>query len=273
MSDNTPSKPAFYPSGHDAAVLKSHNARTAENSAAFLLPHLKQSDSLLDVGCGPGSITITFAPYVSSVLGVEHPSAGQAVLDAATESAGAAGVDGKVSFRHADALSLPFTDSFFDVVYCHQVLQHLPDPIQALKEMRRVSKRLVAAREADRGSFMAYPDDKQGHLGRFDQLWTQVARAGGGEPDAARRLKSWAVRAGFEPSKVDVGVGHSRPDVKEWGESWAERTVNSGFAKKAVELGLSTEEELRAISAAWREWGQKEDAWMGYLQGELLAAK
>ncbi|BGP13456.1 hypothetical protein JCM10213_001780 [Rhodosporidiobolus nylandii] len=266
------SKP-FYPSGHDSTVLRSHRTRTVENSAPFLLPHLRPTDELLDVGCGPGTITCSFAKHVARVVGVEDPAAGQSIVDAATAEARSQGVEGKVSFQLGDALSLPFPDNSFDVVYCHQVLQHVPEPILVLREMRRVARRLVAVREADRGTFALHPQDDAGLLRRFDELWYAVARAGGGEPDAGRRLKSWAVQAGFAPADVELKPGSSCPDAREWGEMWADRTVQSGFAKKAVELGLTTEEELQRIEGAWREWAADDEAWTGYLQGDLLAWK
>ncbi|GAA6012484.1 hypothetical protein JCM10207_007106 [Rhodosporidiobolus poonsookiae] len=273
MSSDDKPKQAFYPSGHDQSVLANHRLRTATNSAPHLLPHLLPRDSLLDVGCGPGTITVSFAPRVARVVGVEHPSAGQAVLDEAQQLAREQGVEDKVSFQLADAFHLPFPDDSFDVVYCHQVLQHVPDPATLLREMRRVSKRLVAAREADRGTFVLHPHDDDDRLARFDELWYAAARAGGGEPDAARRLKGWAIEAGFEPAQVDVQAGTTCPDPRQWGAMWAERTVKSGFADKVVELGLADREELERIAAAWREWAEKDEAWFGYLQGDLLAWK
>ncbi|GAA6034257.1 hypothetical protein JCM8097_003810 [Rhodosporidiobolus ruineniae] len=269
MSDNNK---AFYPAGHHESVLKAHRARTAANSAPFLLPLLRPTDTLLDVGCGPGSISCTLAQHVAKVTGIEHESAGEATLEGARLLAKDLDVADRVSFHFADALALPFEDNSFDVVYCHQVLQHVPDPVGVLREMRRVSKRLVAAREADRGSFVHYPDP-DGLLSRFDELWYAVSRAGRGEPDAARRLKSWALEAGFGKDEVDVQAGSTRPDVKEWGTGFAERTTKSGFASKVLELGLSSQDELERISQAWREWAEKDDAWVGYIQGDLLAYK
>lgn len=147
----------------------------------------------------------------------------------------------------------------------------MPDPVRVLREMRRVSKRIVAAREADRGTFAQFPPDK--NLERFDHLWYEVARAGGGEPDAGRRLKAWAVEAGFANDKVTVTAGNSTPEVREWSQMWAERTRDSDFAKKAIELGLATEDELRQMAEAWRRWGEQDGAWYGYLHGELIAQK
>jgi cyclopropane fatty-acyl-phospholipid synthase-like methyltransferase len=46
-----------YTHGHHESVLRSHRWRTAENSAGYLLPHLAPGMNLLDVGCGPGTIT------------------------------------------------------------------------------------------------------------------------------------------------------------------------------------------------------------------------
>jgi hypothetical protein len=47
-----------YTHGHHESVLRSHTWRTAQNFAAYLLQHLRPGVSLLDVGCGPGTITI-----------------------------------------------------------------------------------------------------------------------------------------------------------------------------------------------------------------------
>ena len=50
-----------YTHGHHESVLKSHTWRTIGNSAAYLEPQLAAGLSLLDVGCGPGTITVEFA--------------------------------------------------------------------------------------------------------------------------------------------------------------------------------------------------------------------
>ena len=64
---------ATYTHGHQEAVLRSHRWRTAENSCGYLLPHLEAGQSLLDVGCGPGTITIDLARRLAPgrVVGVD----------------------------------------------------------------------------------------------------------------------------------------------------------------------------------------------------------
>ena len=54
-----------YTHGHAASVLRSHNVRTVANSAAYLEPYLRPGASVLDVGCGPGTITVDIAARVA----------------------------------------------------------------------------------------------------------------------------------------------------------------------------------------------------------------
>ena len=54
-----------YTHGHHESVLRSHRWRTLENSAAYLLPHLSPDFQVLDVGCGPGTITADLASRVT----------------------------------------------------------------------------------------------------------------------------------------------------------------------------------------------------------------
>src|SRR5690606_30417431 len=127
-----------YTHGHEPSALASHSARTAANSAAYLLPHLRPGMQLIDIGCGPGPITLDLAALLApgKVIGLEKV---EAPLVAARAEAAARG-DTTTVFLTGDALSLPFDDATFDVVHAHQVLQHLTDPVTALREMMRVCK-------------------------------------------------------------------------------------------------------------------------------------
>src|SRR3954447_24913964 len=121
-----------YTHGHHESVLRSHRWRTVENSAAYLVPHLRPGLELLDVGCGPGTITAGFATRLSpgQVRGIDFSAD---AIDAARRDH--PGVD----FVTGDVYTLKFEDASWDIVHAHQVLQHLSDPVAALKEMRRVT--------------------------------------------------------------------------------------------------------------------------------------
>ena len=141
--------------------------RTAEDSAAFLLPHLGSTMRLLDVGCGPGTITCDLATRVGEVLGIEPPGS---VLDTARATATSRGV-ANIAFEEGSVYELAFDDDFFDVSYAHQVLQHLSDPVRAIEEMVRVTKPggVVALRDADYRAMAWHPQPPE--LDRWMDLY------------------------------------------------------------------------------------------------------
>ncbi|OGE56259.1 hypothetical protein PENARI_c003G11259 [Penicillium arizonense] len=140
--------PQVYTTDHSKSVLQTHSWRTAQNSAPHLIPHIQPTHKILDVGCGPGSISVSLAKLVpgGSVTGVEYVSD---PLSGARALAQAEGVT-NITFQEGDIHALPFEDGSFDIVHAHQVLQHIADPVLALREMRRVVKRggIVSCRES-----------------------------------------------------------------------------------------------------------------------------
>ena len=251
---------AVYTHGHQPAVLRSHSWRTAENSAGYVLPHLRPGVRMLDLGCGPGTITIDLARRVApgEVLGIDPSTAAIETAMKNAENAHCA----NVRFATGDAYALEFDDSTFDVVHAHQVLQHLGDPIAALREARRVLEPggLLAVRDSDYGGFFWSPPDPR--LDRWLQLYHHVTQRNGAQADAGRWLLSWVRQAGF----VDIEVTSSTwtfadPEMRAWwGETWAERVRSTALAEQAVEYGFSTEAELDDLGAAFEQWAADPDA-------------
>ncbi len=264
--------PDVYTHGHHASVLRSHSWRTAENSAAHLLPQLQPGQRLLDVGCGPGTITVDLARRVApgEVIGID---ASEAVLDTARAHAADAGIE--VTFAVGDAYALEFPDASFDVVHAHQVLQHLTDPVAALREMRRVTRPggVVALRESDYGAMTWYPSSPG--LEEWRHLYHEVTTANRAQADAGRRLLSWTLQAGFTPDQVTPSAGvwcFATPEDRLWWSSlWAERVVESDFARQAREYGLADDVALESLRDAWEAWGAEPDGWYATLHGEVLA--
>jgi ubiquinone/menaquinone biosynthesis C-methylase UbiE len=260
-----------YTHGHHESVLRSHQWRTAENSAAYLLPHLDPAASLLDIGAGPGTITVDFAERVGQVTATEIGERELALSRRTAESRGA----GNLSFAVEDVHELSFADGTFGVTHAHQVLQHVADPVRALREMARVTRPggIVAARDADYGGFLWYPEVPE--IADWIQLYSLAARANGGEPDAGRRLLSWARQAGLAGVTATASSWcYSTPEDRAyWAGSWADRVVESAVARQLLEAGTATEAQLRRISDAWRRWADAEDGWFLVPHGEILYQK
>ena len=155
------------------------------------------------MGIGPGTITLDLARRLPHgwVVGIDSALTAVAATKALAANRGAL----NLRLLVGDVYQLGFADAAFDVVHAHQLVQHLADPVAALREMRRVCKPggLVAVRDADYSAMTWHPPSAG--LARWLQLYHEVARSNGGEPDAGRRLLGWARDAGF--SEIDSQPG------------------------------------------------------------------
>jgi ubiquinone/menaquinone biosynthesis C-methylase UbiE len=248
-----------YTHGHHESVLRSHTWRTAENSCAYLLPHLLPGQSLLDIGCGPGTITADLAQLVApgEVVGLD---AAEDVLDLAREHAQGLGLD-NLRFAQGDLFALEFPSECFDVVHLHQVLQHLSDPVAALIELRRVLRTdgVLAARESDFGAFTWAPRDPV--LDRWLELYFAVTERNGHDARIGPRLLGLAQQAGFSDVVLtSSNWTYADPESRAWwGGLWADRIRYSRIAEQAVEYGLSDAKELEQIADAFVRWAAAPD--------------
>lgn len=258
-----------YTHGHDAVVLDAYRWRTAANSAAYLLPHLRPGADLLDVGCGPGSVTADLAALVAPgrVTGVDRAPGALARLRAEADRRGVA-----VTAVAGDATALPLPAGAVDVAHAHQVLHHVADPVAVLREMRRVVRPggLVAVRETDWSGYAWYP--RVPALDDWLDLLRGAVRRAGGEPDAGRRLASWARAAGFTDvtASADVWCFASPEERAFWGGQWARRVTETGFARTAVASGAATRAGLDRIADGWRAWAADDGGWFAVLHGSVL---
>jgi len=260
---------ATYTHGQHRSVVDSYRLRTAANSAGYLLPHLRAGMSLLDVGCGPGAITADLAEAVAPG-NVTALDASAEILEQAASLFAERGLAVRTLAAQASMTALP--DDSFDVVHAHQVLQHVGDPTGVLTELRRVCRPggIVAARDADYAAFTWYPRSPE--ITAWLDLYRQVTRANGGEPDAGRRLRSWALLSGFTQVRASSSTWTyaSTEDTLWWANMWAERLRVSQIGEQAVSGGYATRSELEQIAAGWLEWGRAPDAWFAVLHGEIL---
>ncbi|MFN8079148.1 MAG: methyltransferase domain-containing protein [Kineosporiaceae bacterium] len=265
---------AVYTHGHHESVLRSHSWRTAENSAAYLLPRLHPGATVLDVGCGPGTITAGLAALVAPGRVVAIDPAEDAV--AATRAVAAArGLTTVEATRAtlADWAAQEDGRAAYDVVHAHQVLQHLADPVIALRQLAQLTRPggLVAVRDSDYAGFSWYPQLPE--LDEWLALYQRAARANRGEPDAGRRLLAWARRAEvfaeITPS-ASIWCFATAEDRAWWGGMWADRILHSAMATQLLAAGWATASDLHRISEAWSAWAADADGWFAIPHGELV---
>ncbi len=258
----------LYTHGHHESVLRSHKWRTVDNSAGYLAPYLKPDVDVLDVGCGPGTITADIGRRVAPgyVLGIDVSND---VVDQARRDADAGA---NVEFTVGDIYATESLDRRFDIVHAHQVLQHVPDPIAALRAMTRMCKPggIVAARDSDYGGFRWFPVEPA--IDRWLALYRTIARHNGGEPDAGRFLLAWAHAAGLDDVRAGASVWcfATRDERAWWGGLWADRMTESAIARQAVSEGFATVDDLREIADGWRRWAAHPDGWLAVLHGEII---
>lgn len=265
---------------YNQAMVATYSRRTASENSAYVLPFIKPHMRILDVGCGPGTITLDFAAHVpeGSVVGVDMSSN---AIEKARESCKQRGTE-NVSFSVADLNKLPFDDDSFDIVHAHQVLSHLPGqhgdpgPVWGLKEMRRVCKPggLVCAREAEWSTVVIYP-----RIYGVNESIALLAKLAdhAGKCIAGGRGREFARRAGFSPDAISASaaaVTYTNSVDREWaGNNMASRLESSSDLNKGVELGFVTEQEAARMPEAWREWAKNEDAFYSMIHGQIVCTK
>ncbi len=247
--------------------------RTAAQFAAFLLPHLRSGMSLLDCGCGPGTITLGLAEAVSpgQVVGIDIEEAN---IDRARAHAAEQGIP-NVRFEVGSVYELPFPDDSFDAVFANTLLEHLEKPAEALNEMRRVLKPggVVGVSEGDWGSFIIAPPDPL--LDQFHVIYQEFLKIGGSNPQMGRHVRGLVDQAGFVRVEVSASCQfRGTPDATQrFGENLANRFEEPSLVERVIEHGLADRATLEEISAAWRTWAKHPHAFFALTLCEAVGWK
>ncbi len=277
MTSNVPAIPEFggrpfY--GYDStSVQQGYTNRDAHEVADFLVPRLSEGMSVLDCGCGPGPITLGLAEIVSPgrVVGIDiEPT----MIDRANRLAAESGAD-NVEFRVADIYDLPFSVGEFDVVFSSAVTEHLSDSVRALREIHQVTRSggLGAVIRTDWSFPFIVPECPE--LSRFFELFEGGFNRIGGSLNRGRFLRSEMREAAFDVvefvgriSNV-MGLEATRASAEGY-VAWIE---NIPLFQESVELGLTTEAELRSMVDGIREWGEHPDAYLSVARAHAIGVK
>lgn len=125
-----------YTPGHTQNATRFMAKRSFESHGMFFDPYLADQLDLLDLGCGPGTISVGLAARIpgGKVVGIDF---GESQIEEAKANAAAAETQ-NLEFQVASCYELPFPDSSFDRVFSHALMEHLKDPDKALAEALRV---------------------------------------------------------------------------------------------------------------------------------------
>jgi ubiquinone/menaquinone biosynthesis C-methylase UbiE len=193
-----------YTHGYSPEQRRFLSMRSARRDADFLLPHLRPGMRVLDCGCGGGWLTVGLAEAVApgEVVGFDR-DAGQ--IEAAAALA-AERKQANARFEVANVYELPFPDASFDAALAHTVLEHVSDPLRALKELRRVLKpgAVVGIKDPDYGSTLQEPVIAL--ASEALSLYRRVAQHNGASPYYARGLRRLLREAGFERAAVTASA-------------------------------------------------------------------
>ena len=267
------SNPSPYSMGYSEEFLRLLARRSAEKVAFHLLPHLRPGMKLLDVGCGPGTISVGLAEAVApgDLYGIDIEASQVAMAQAAAQ-AGAG--EGNAHFQVADVTGLPFEDNTFDVVHCHAVLMHVPNLAQALAEVRRVLKPggMVSAREGIAASHFFEPDP-QGRLRQAADVFARLLAARGGHPDLGKTLKGDLLQAGFHHVRPTASF---EPFSDEDDRAFFQDFVRGWFLSPkmkdpAIRYGIATEQDFAAWGQALEDWQANPGGFATFAWGEAVA--
>lgn len=265
---SSPEKRTNYIYGHEESVLRSHRWRTVQNSASFLIPVLRRDSTILDCGCGPGTITADFATYCpdGKVYGVDQNA--EVLAEAAANYP-------SISFKQGDVTKLPFNDDTFDVVFAHALFEYVTDTTKAMTEMKRVCKTggHVAIRSGDVAAYRMVPSHPGMDL--FKKVTAQAFLNTGGNPDVSTRLCEDADKIGFSDIKLSVS-SWCFSTVKErewWSRLWIDRITEGRLGRKWTEYKLVSEDDKKLIVDAFQGLKSYRVGYFDLPGTELLAQK
>ena len=260
-----------YTMGFSEEMLESLRRYTAEASAAYLLPYLRPGLRVLDLGCGPGTISAGLAKAIEpgELHGVDME---ESQIDLARETVKWHGVDNAI-FHVGDATNMPFEDGFFDIAHCHNVLMHIPDTAAVLAEVKRVLKPggIIGCREMICESCFSHPDF--GVLRHSWSMFEDLLEADEGHPQIGKDLKGHIIDAGFANARVTMSCDiYSTPEDIEFIYRFANKWfLSPEIVEAAIKYGASTRELCDRIREAYDKWKDHPGAFCALVFGEIVA--
>ena len=246
--------------------------RSAAEYADFVLPTIGRRDHVLDVGCGPGSITVGIAEAAGYVIGIDVDAE---FADARAYAAGH-GID-NVEFREGSIYDLGVAEASIDVCTLFSILETLDDPLAGLAEVRRVLKPggVIGASSIEYGGLILHGADVPS-LRRFYELRLALWEAQGDvHPTRGREIRGLLLAAGFaqvEASTTYFSYG-TEERVRTFGLGRAADCRDEWFVEGLTERGIADRDEIDALERAWIRWADGSDSFAAFAWGRATARK
>jgi ubiquinone/menaquinone biosynthesis C-methylase UbiE len=227
-------------------------SRTAGSHAGFFISQLRSGMTVLDIGCGPGTVTLGIAERVrpGSVIGSDLNVDQSGIV---AEKAAHADLD--LTFEQADVYALPFPDNHFGAVFISALLGNLRRPQVGVAEAYRVLKSggVIGVKEFDEGANILFPELE--YRTKLQNLYMRLRRHHGHDPEVGRKIRSFLNVAGFVDVQADATFEPATPRVGASGNAYIEAMVRDEWGQQFIELGWTTSEQISdwiAQSAAYR---------------------
>jgi ubiquinone/menaquinone biosynthesis C-methylase UbiE len=219
---------------------------------------LQNAQRVLEVGCGTGAILADLSTP-ASLHGLDLNSA--ALTECRVHAPG-------VCLTQGDALALPFSDECFEIAYCHFLLLWVSNPLQAVSELKRVTRRggsILALAEPD------YTDriDKPDELAQLGRWQTESLKRQGADPSFGRHLAETFYQVGIKLIETgpiqSAALSHPQAEVSIDGASAAGQVQVS-----AVEPRSKGQEMIRSAEQWKQEWDVIEADLAGFIPDEEI---
>ena len=198
-----------------------------------------EGSTVLEAGCGVGAQTVTLAQNSpgAKIVSIDVSAESVAQAEKTLQLAGVSGVD----LQQADIFSLPFEPESFDHVFVCFVLEHLPNPLEALASLRAVLKPggTITVIEGDHGSTYFHPESDAADAAIHCQV--ELQRRAGGNAHVGRQLYPLLDRSGFHAVRVSprmVYADSSKPNLVDGFTRKTFTAMIEGVRRPAFEAGI-----------------------------------
>jgi SAM-dependent methyltransferase len=247
--------------------------RSASEYADFVLSSIGTGNRVLDLGCGPGSITLGLAQVAGEVIGIDVD---ESEFTDARAYAAEHGID-NVEFREGSIYELDVPDASIDVCTLFAMMETLDDPLAGLSEVRRVVKPggLVGASSIEYGGLILQGPDEP-LLRRFYELRLQLWEAQGDvHPYRGRELRGLLLAAGFEEVEaVTTYFSYGTEErVRTFGLGRAADCRDEWYVGGITDQGSADQEEIDALEQAWIRWAESPESFAAFAWGRATGRK